>query len=210
MNLPVEIEVSLITATLAVAGYVGKSAVDWLQERRKKRVGIIAQLQNLEWLLKGSGALFDLQQKKANELIELLEENYKEQLREGVGYEGKMTRCYPLFNDKERVLHGIIRAYTEHSMRTVNLAVSDWLKSDTNFKTEAVPSAQQKDLAEKLFALEIHLMMWHAKYAFWIPNHPEHALVYMGDEAEHGLGFPQGLDEVVSDVLKELRLKTMN
>ena len=33
-------------------------------------------------------------------------------------------------------------------------------------------------------------MLWHAKYEAWIPNHPEHALVYMADEKHHGLGFP--------------------
>jgi hypothetical protein len=50
----------------------------------------------------------------------------------------------------------------------------------------------------------LHLRLWHAKYEAWIPGHPRHALVYLADEEQHGIGFPGGLDQVVDEVLREL------
>ena len=44
---------------------------------------------------------------------------------------------YDSFADDEKALHGVIRAITQHSMRPVNQALSDWLKADTEFKTAA-------------------------------------------------------------------------
>jgi hypothetical protein len=79
-----------------------------------------------------------------------------------------------------------------------------------------VASSRKRELAEELFALEIHLTLWHAKFESWIPGHPEHALVYLDDEKAHGLGFPTpregsdrvamlGVDAEVSRALKELQ-----
>jgi hypothetical protein len=56
-------------------------------------------------------------------------------------------------------------------------------------------------LAELLNQLDAHLVLWLAKYESWIPNRPDHALVYLADEQLHGLGFPQGLDDAFSYVL---------
>jgi hypothetical protein len=100
--------------------------------------------------------------------------------------------------------------------------MSDWLRSDDLFRTKVVEIERKNQLAENLSALEIHLLLWQAKYEYWIPDHPEHALVYMADESEHGLGFPKrrrvkkngvdvevdGLDKDVAEVLKELKGKT--
>ena len=58
-------------------------------------------------------------------------------------------------------------------------------------------------LAAELVKLESHLLLWIAKYKAWIPEHNEHALVYMADENEHGLGFPSGIDERVDDVVNK-------
>ena len=48
---------------------------------------------------------------------------------------------------------------------------------DHSFKTIAVLSAQGAELAKLLHELEIHLMLWHAKFAYWIPQngsrHPQ-------------------------------------
>jgi hypothetical protein len=152
-----------------------------------------------------------------------LEENHPDKYQPGAGYEETMTNLHKDFNPKEHELHDIIRAYTQYSMRTVNLEMSEWLKSDQLFKTAVVDSSRKRQLADNLVALEMHLLLWHAKYEAWIPNQPEHALVYMADEEEHGLGFPKdrkhippgetisvrvdGVDKDVTKVLKELRTK---
>jgi hypothetical protein len=66
------------------------------------------------------------------------------------------------------------------------------------FKAHRADDARYGRLAQLLGQLETHLILWHAKYAAWIPNNPEHALVYMADESKHGLGFPSGIDEEVA------------
>ena len=45
--------------------------------------------------------------------------------------------------------------------------------------------------------------MWNAKYTIWIPEDSAHALVYMADEAKHGLPFPKDIQEVVQKLLKK-------
>lgn len=64
-------------------------------------------------------------------------------------------------------------------------------------------------------------LLWNAKYESWIPEQPEHALVYMDDEKRHGVGFPKrreaiiegkrvtmdGVDVEVARALEELRRK---
>ncbi len=218
------LQVAAVGAAFAVAGYVGKSVVDWWQEKRKKRSGTIAELQNLESLLKASDALFKLQQEQAKNLTAMLKKNHPKEFDGNEGYDDAMTRCYSVMNSQERELHGIIRAYTEHSLRKVNQAMSDWCSADKAFKTGIMPSTRKRELAEELFALEIHLMLWHAKYESWIPNCLEHAMVYLDDEKKHGLGFPKrrfvrnprksdeavenlGVDEEVARALEELQQK---
>ena len=219
MNLPVEIEVAILGAALAVVGYFGKSLISWRQEKRKDKAQTIAELQRLQSLLNASGTQFDLQQEQVERLLLLLEKNHPAEYDPGLGFEEIMERCYPVFNKTEREIHGIIRAYTEHSLRPINLAMSEWLRSDVLFKTGLVKSRRRKALARNLFDLEIHLLLWNAKYEAWLPGQPHHALVYMADENEHGLGFPgdrivkengediylDGTDKDVAAVLNELR-----
>ena len=217
MALPVEIQVSLIGAALAIAGYAVKSGIGWWQRKRKERAQTIGQLQRLQSLLNGAGTVYSLQQEKVKYLLQLLAKNHPAEYRAGVGYDERMARCYPVFNAEEKELHSIIRAYTQHSLRSVNQALSEWLRSDVLFKTGVVASNRRKQLAENLFDLEMHLLLWQAKCESWLPDQPEHALVYMADEKAHGLGFPKdrkkngvtvdGVDKDVAAVLKELRGK---
>jgi glycogen synthase len=104
---------------------------------------------------------------------------------------------------------------------SLNEELLAWLKADSVFKSGIAPVVRQCELAEQLFALEIHLLLWHAKYKVWIPGYPEHALVYMEDENQHGLGFPSareveknemivqmpGVDEEVKTAVQELQSK---
>ena len=38
-----------------------------------------------------------------------------------------------------------------------------------------------------------------------MPEHPEHALVYLADEERHGVGFPKGGTELVTSILYQQR-----
>jgi len=44
-------------------------------------------------------------------------------------------------------------------------------------------------LAEYLADLEAHLLLWQANYVAWIPDHSERAVVYLDDNAQHGIPF---------------------
>lgn len=199
MTWPIEIQVSIIGAVLAAIGYVGKSLVDWWQDKRRERTGILAQLLELKALLDTSGKVFAIQQKQVKRLEALLQQNHPNEYKQGEGYDERMARCYPVLLKGEKELHGIIRAYTEYSMRRINEAMAAWIDRDKYFKTGQVKSNRREKLAERLRDLEMHLLLWQAKYQFWIPDHPEHALVYMEDEKGHGLGFPKDRLEMVGD-----------
>ena len=170
-------------------------------------------------MLNAARTIFDLQQAKVFELLEQFNQNHPGESLPEVGYEEAMETACQHFDKDEKELHGIIRAYTQHSMRPINLAMLEWLRADTRFRTGVVKSERREQLARNLVDLEIHLLLWNAKYQAWIPSQPHHALVYMLDEKEHGLGFPgdreidvngqklwvQGTDKDVEAVLKELR-----
>jgi hypothetical protein len=157
----------------------------------------------LKVLLDTSVRIFVVQHEQVQRLMDMLEKNHPGEFNRGQGYEGKITGCYDYLSAEEKDLHGIIRFYTQHALRTANQAMSEWLKQDTLFKTGMVDSRQQQELAERLRALEIHLMLWHAKYEYWIPDTPRHALVYLADEQKHGLGFPRGIEQVVNEALSD-------
>ena len=119
----------------------------------------------------------------------------------------------------DQELHGIIRSYSEYSMRRINEALQKWVENDIYFKTEQVGSSRKNELAARLRHLEMHMLLWFAKFENWIPNQPHHALVYMADEKKHGLGFPcdlfesdgitvkqDSVDTEVNRVLKELQM----
>jgi hypothetical protein len=73
----------------------------------------------------------------------------------------------------------------------------DWLASDTYFKGRT-GKGTVADLARELQTLEAHLLLWRAKYDFWIPGRPERAIVFMADEREHGIGFPTGIEVLIA------------
>jgi len=84
--------------------------------------------------------------------------------------------------------------------------LAEWLRGDVRHRI----ISQQRDereirLAELLNQLDAHLLLWLAKYKRWMPDRPDHALVYLDDEERHGLGFPTGLDQAVEAVLTTRR-----
>jgi len=194
---------SLIGALFAIAGYVGKVFIDKLKQVQQERSKKLSKLLRLRSLLHASKALFVIQQSLAIRLIHLFQKNHTGKHDIESGYEQFFTTNYKLFNEEEKVLHSLIRSYSDKSIKQINEAMSNWLIEDIVFKTGQIRLKEKKVIAEKLTSLETHLLLWHAKYDYWIPNHPEHSLVYLADENEHGLGFPSGLDELIELVIKK-------
>ena len=103
----------------------------------------------------------------------------------------------------ERALYEMVRAITIHTVRPINRSLLKWLKADTEFRIRSADSSPRGELAGYLQKLEVHLILWEAKYQIWIPKHPEQALVYLADEERHGVEFPKRGVEIVKAVLDE-------
>jgi hypothetical protein len=193
---------ALACAVFAALGYVGRLFLDWFGSVRAARTAQMARLVELQSLLRATRVTFNIQNAQAQRLLEMLRVNHAGPLPVEEGYERAFSQFHPQFTPDERELHGIIRSLTVNSLRPLNLQLAEWLRQDRHFKAQWQAQGAQRELAQKLAELEPHLMLWHAKYETWIPDHPEHALVYMADEQAHGVGFPPGLDEAVERALK--------
>ena len=109
--------------------------------------------------------------------------------------EWNLQRHFEFFDEDEQALHRVIRGYTVHALRPLN---TDTLAWPTPIASRAGRAKQQPaELTNKLRQLHKHLLLWIAKYEVWIPDEPHDALVYLADEERHGIGFPQGIEDVV-------------
>ena len=201
-----EIVAVLITvggaALIGSISYVVRTLHGWLTERAKRDAERVRRLQSLAALLRTSESIFKSQIDQRNRLESMVDS--KPELEGIRGYEAKFTRAYATFTDEEKELHGLIRSMTQNALRPVNLAISEWLEHDSTFKTAAAPLPKRGELSQWLHRLELHLSLWHAKYKYWMTD-KRHALVYLADEEDHGVGFPRGIEDIVDNALKELR-----
>lgn len=185
----------LVAAIIAAVGYVAKlaveTAINWSRARREQRARLVA----LQSLLLSSNAVFGIQNKLVRRLCAEITSAHPEI---GGSYDQILATAYPILNDRQKLEHGVIRHYTSNCLLPLNSQMSAWLSNDTYFKGGG-KARSSKSLSNILQQLEIHLFLWRAKYDLWIPSRPEHALVYLADEAEHGLGFPSGIEALVAD-----------
>jgi hypothetical protein len=188
----------LLAALLAALGYVAKLLIEEFTKWRLRRDERQSKLVALQSLLLASRRVYEIQ----NDLIrklhgEILLSGTGKQLGETASYDEFLATAYPEMEERHKRMHGLIRAYTTTAVRPLNLAILDWLNADTYFKGQSRPGSGD-DLASNLQTLEAHLVLWKAKYDFWIPDHPERAFVYMADENEHGVGFPVGIEKIIA------------
>ncbi len=193
-------------AVVAALGYVGKLAIETWREWRKSEAQTLAQLFRLQALLQAGRTAFAVQRELAGRLAAQLRKSPAYDVPETVGLERLFSQMRASFRPEERELHEVIRAYTEHVMYPLNEALAEWLQGDVRYRIITRRTSEREiRLAELLNALDAHLLLWRAKYQRWIPDQPDHALVYLDDEERHGLGFPRGLDVAVDAVLAERR-----
>jgi hypothetical protein len=203
-NIPEWLGGALIAAVAGITGYLGKSLHGYFKSKRSQHSNQVNHLKELAVLLEESRSLFIAQNFQARRLIEMLADNHPGRIDEEMGFEETFTKFFNEFTPQEKNLHAIIRSITESAQRRVNQAMSEWLKNDLIFKNPAQNSNLRKELSEQLRVLELHLNIWHAKYNKWIPDCPQHSLVYLADEEQHGVAFPAGIEQVVEDVLSEI------
>jgi hypothetical protein len=187
----------LLTAAIAAVGYVLKLIVEaivkWRTTQREQRARLVA----LQSLLLCSKRVFDIQ----NELVKRLCDEVRRAHSEVQGsYDDILTRAFQdqHLDERQKKEHALIRNYTMSCLLPLNSQMRSWLAGDTYFKV-AAKTGNRTRLSRALQQLEVHLLVWQAKYDLWIPNNPERTIVYMADEATHGVGFPTGIEALVAE-----------
>jgi hypothetical protein len=194
---------ALIGAIIAASGYVGKLLIDAGLDLQKRRRDRRAQLVDLRSLLRVTRTSFDIQKQHAMCLVETL--RLRDPALVGAsGYEETMALAYPSFTPDEKQLHGIIRGITVNALKPTNDKILQWIQNDRYFRGQQKGAGHIGELPERLSELQTHLLLWFAKYETWIADKPQHALVYLDDEFQHGIGFPSGIDELVDQVLNHV------
>ena len=191
---------TILSAAIAALGYVGKLTADFWQERRDTARKRQARLADLLAMLSAGDVAFDVQSALRNRLWRLLTAR-RPDLR-GLSFDRLFAVAYgDGMTEQERELHTLIRTYTVHMLKPSNDRLLDWIRTDTHFRGLAPTAPRFGDLVRYLPKLEQHLLLWNAKYDAWIPEHPEHCLVYLVDEERHGLEFPPNGTRLVATLL---------
>jgi hypothetical protein len=207
LTLPNWLGAGVLGALIALFSFLAKSLFELWSNIRRTHEARLASIIDLSILLNASRIAFLTQNSWASKLLQSLSENHSGETVERDGFETNFARLYDKFLPEETSHHELIRAWTEHFLRPINKAMLDWLSNDTLFRTTYISTKDEKKqaLAEELIKLQIHLLLWECKYNAWIPNQPKHALVYLADEEEHGIGFPTGFDDLIADVISDLK-----
>ncbi|AMY08624.1 hypothetical protein LuPra_01828 [Luteitalea pratensis] len=203
-TLPEWFGAAVIGGVIAALGYLAKLGVEAWEAWRHRRAERLRQLLELASLLHASYEAFHVQAQLVERLERMLSKTHPDVGPDQSGFERHFTDAFDNFTPDESDLHGFIRSMTKHSIRPLYQAMTEWLHADFTYRTARGADGRRGRLASKLNQLDTHLRLWHAKYEAWIPGHPQHALVYLADEEQHGVGFPRGLDQVVDEVLREL------
>lgn len=206
MDLPDPVVAAVVAAGIAALGYFGRLVIDAVRDWRSRRSTRMSRLLELYALLRAGRVAFEVQRDQAGRLAELLVRNHPDDLPSQPGFERLFSHLFPSFTDEEGELHGVIRGYTVSALYNVNSDLMEWLRTDKDFKASRRRDPDSACLARQLGILHSHLLLWRAKYENWIPDHPDHALVYLADEESHGLGFPKKLEPTLISYLRRFRV----
>jgi hypothetical protein len=201
VTVPHGVGTAIVGAIIAAAGYVGKLLVDVVLDFRKRKRDRRSQLVELRSLLRAAKTSFTIQNQHATRLLNMLRRSDSQPLTEAVGYERIFASKYAAFSPEEKELHDIIRGITIHALKPTNTELLNWIQRDSYFRGQRKSEEQIGSLPECLSDLHTHLLLWLAKYETWIPDQPEHALIYLDDEQKHGVEFPKRVDAIVERVL---------
>jgi len=192
---------ALLAAVVAALGFVGKTIVDLVLRLREAARERKSRLIELYALLRAGDVAFAVQRELRERLADRLRDRLPETANLPPGFDRLFAATYAGMNDEERQLHLLIRTITVHTFCPLNQSVLEWLRADRYFRAVSPSHTRLGRLALFLAQLEAHLVLWVAKYEAWIPDHPEHALVFLADEEKHGVGFPKNGTTILSGLL---------
>ena len=190
-------------ATIAVVGHVWTQLMQWRAKIRESERSRRSRLSELYSAIRAGDAAWAVQCEHRDTLEALIKKRSPELAEQSRGFDHLFKLAYQTMTPEEHALHDMVRAITIHTVRPINRSLLKWLTADTEFRIRPIDSSPRGDLAGYLQKLEVHLILWEAKYQIWIPKHPELALVYLADEERHGIEFPKRGVEIVRAVLDE-------
>jgi len=192
---------ALLAAVVAALGYLGKTIIDLILQLREAARERRSRLTELYALLRAGDVAFAIQRELRIRLAEQLRHRLPETNDLPPGFDRLFAATYAVMNNEERQLHLLIRAMTIYTFRPLNQSLLQWLSADHYFRAFSPSDHRLGSLVLFLAQLEAHLVLWVAKYEAWIPDHPEHALVFLADEERHGLGFPKNGTAILAKLL---------
>ena len=192
---------ALLAAFIAALGFVGKTTAELILQVRETARDRRSRLTELYALLRAGDAAYAAQRRLVKRLAAQLRSRLPETSALPAGVDRLLAETYAVMNEEERQLHTLIRAITVHTFRPLNQSLLEWLRTDRYFRATPPAHRHLGKLAVFLAQLEAHLVLWVAKYEAWISDQPEHALVFLADEEEHGVGFPKNGAFILTRVL---------
>jgi hypothetical protein len=189
MEWSTEFTVAFFGALATATGFVAKTIWEAVQKWRDRRLANRARLIELQSLVLASFEVFQTQLRLRNRLFDDLVRGNKDLARQS--QEDVFAELFDKMKPSQKTEHGLIRSYTMLALSPLNQKMADWLSADT------VHKSRRGNLGASLRQLEAHLVLWRAKYDFWIPEHPERALVYLAGSSRHGPGFPKHIEAEV-------------
>jgi hypothetical protein len=182
---------ALLAAFIASLGFVGKTAADLFLRLRETGRDRRSRLTELYALLRAGDAAYSVQRQLIKRLAAQLRSRLPKTASIPSGVDRLFVETFAAMNEEEKQLHSLIRAMTVHTFRPLNQSLLEWLRADRFFRAAPPSHRHLGRLALFLADLEAHLVVWVAKYEAWIPNQPEHAVVFLADEEKHGVSFPK-------------------
>ncbi len=191
----------MLGAVIAVLGWTGKQVLEWFFRLRAEQKSRRSRLLALLAIRRAAEAIWASQCKTRDKFVALVRSREEAFRGPTKPYDHLFSAAFPSMSPQEAELHEIVRSTTIHAIRPLNQATLQWLTSDADFRVHPHDESLMGRLAKYLTELEVHLVLWNAKFQAWIPDSPERALVYLADEQHHGVGFPLGGEDIIKAVL---------
>jgi hypothetical protein len=206
---------AVATAVLGVIGFlINRLILVPRSRRRDAEMQRVRALHELKSLLAVSLDTFQNQNFKARMLLSSIEQRHPDIVTYGpsgrsLGFDEVFFSSYDVLSRDEMELFQLIRGTTLTTMHDTNSKMLKWIEDNPEFVIVAQPNKPRRKLREKLEELRTHLNQWFDKYAIWIPNNEKRSLVYLADEKDHGIAFPNDMEGSIDEALYTLNQRVL-
>lgn len=200
-EIPEWLGAAIIGAVFATVSFFARDFIDRRKTKHTVMANNITNLKTLHRLLTIQKRVYDLQCIQRDNLKRNLKLQFPDEIKKFVGFEEKFEGLFDKMSSSDRETHLIIRSQTKGALFPLNKKIKR-LAQKIDLNLLKLNQKEKDDLKILLEELDLHLNLWLAKYEEWIPDNPKHSLVYLGDEKEHGVPFPKGIENAIANILK--------